>query len=93
MYDLHKAAPGNVFLETANYLLLFQDVKVTAEDFWEFLRPACLVYICDEKPDLDKVAKLLESHPSGVTLLSWRNGAMNFPHLMQEGESVRVYEP
>lgn len=92
VYDLHRVTPGNVFLETANYLLLSQNMEVKPEDFWDYLRPACLIYFCEEKPALESVAKLLESHPSGVTLLNWRNGAENFPLLVQEGEAVRIYE-
>ncbi len=92
VYDLHRVTPGNIFLETANYLLLSPDMEVPPEMFWNYFRPACLIYICNEKPALEKIAKLLESHPSGVTLLNWRNGAENIPRLVQEGETVRIYE-
>lgn len=90
--DLHRVTPGNIFLETANYLLLSPGVEQLPEVFWEFLRPACLVYICDGKPDLSTVAKFLTSHLSNVTLLDWRNGEESIPRLMQEGETVRLYE-
>ncbi len=92
VYDLHIATPGNVFLETANYLLISPDMEAMPEVFWDYLRPACLIYICNEKPALESIAKLLESHPSGVTLLNWRNGAGNIPRLVREGETVRIYE-
>lgn len=90
--DLHSTTPGSIFLETANYLLLSPGVDVLPEAYWEFLRPACLIYICDEKPELGTIAKFLATHLSKVTLLDWRNGEENIPRLMLEGETVRLYE-
>ena len=90
--DLHRVTPGYVFLETANYLLLSSQTETAPEDFWPFVRPACLLYLCDEKPKLESVADYLKSHLSEVTLLDWRNGENMFPRLLQEGEIVRLYE-
>ena len=91
--DLHMRATGKVFLETANYLLLSPQMQLDAAAFWDFLRPACQVYYCRAAEDIHNAASYLESHPSQITLLSWRTGTVNIPYLEAAGEGFKLYAP
>ena len=64
---LKRAAPGEIFLETARFLILDRDVDVT-EEFHSLLRPTCRVVYTNERPDLNWVSRYLVNHPPHLTL-------------------------
>ena len=71
--DLRSKADGEIFLETAEFLLL--DSTVTAApDFFTLLRPDCKVFYTKERPDLPAAAKYLSVHPPSVKLADLRTG-------------------
>lgn len=69
--DLRAKADGEIFLETAEFLLLAPDVTVTA-DFCQILRPACKVFYTEEQPDLTAAAQYLSAHPPNLKLAELR---------------------
>lgn len=69
--DLQGRADGEIFLETAEFLLLDPDVPITA-DFCRLLRPGCGVVYTDQAVDLSAAAEYLEVHPPGITLRDLR---------------------
>ena len=64
-------ADGEIFLETAEFLVLDPDVTVTP-DFFILLRPSCRVFYTKEKPDLPAAAKYLAVHTPEITLRELR---------------------
>lgn len=88
--DLKATASGEVFLETANYLLISENCLACIAELSDFLRPACQLYQLDGEGVLDSVAKYLESHPSNVTLLSYRQNMSQIPRLIVQGEVYRI---
>ena len=64
---LKAAAPGEIFLETARFLILDRDVDVT-EEFHSLLRPTCRVVYTNERPALKRVSRYLVNHPLHLTL-------------------------
>ena len=69
--DLRSKADGEIFLETAEFLLLDPDVTVAA-DFFTLLRPGAGVVYTGERPDLTAAAEYLSIHPPEHTLRELR---------------------
>ncbi|MBE6926379.1 MAG: hypothetical protein E7461_06005 [Ruminococcaceae bacterium] len=87
---LRLSSSGNIFLETANYLLIGQDCTDEVASFWEFVRPACQVYYFKGRGPIGEIGDFLESHPSRATVLRCIQGAGEIPLIVLEGESVRL---
>ena len=69
--DLKASASGEIFLDTAEFLLLDPSVAITA-DFHTLLRPTCGVTFTIAPPELQAAADYLTVHPPSVTLLELR---------------------
>ncbi|MBQ7098949.1 MAG: hypothetical protein IJO05_04430 [Oscillospiraceae bacterium] len=64
-------ASAELFLDTAEFLLLAPDVAIT-EEFHALLRPTCKVTFTTATPDLQAVSDYLVIHESPVTLSELR---------------------
>ena len=69
--DLRSKADGEIFLDTAEFLILDPKVPIT-EVFDSLLRPDCRVTFTDGLPDLEKAAAYLSQHPPKLTLARLR---------------------
>ena len=69
--NLRRSADGEIFLETAEFLLLSPDVPVTAE-LDDYFRPTCKVAYVESPPDLAAVGQFLATHPPDATLRELR---------------------
>ena len=69
--DLKASASGEIFLDTAEFLLIDPEVTITA-DFHTLLRPTCGVTFTTDPPDLQATADYLTIHQPSVTLLELR---------------------
>ena len=69
--DLRSKADGEIFLDTAEFLILDPEVPITGEIF-DLLRPDCRVIFTDASPDLEKAAAYLSQHPPKLTLARLR---------------------
>lgn len=84
--NLHAAASAEVFLDTAEYLLLDGQAEELLPDLCQLLRPACKVSRVDGEPDLEGAAEYLQVHPPEVKLLDCRAGQVQLQTLYyQEG--------
>ncbi len=88
--NLKQTSAGEIFLETANYVLVSEESRHLLNALYDFLRPACQVYVFTGDGQWDNVAKYLESHPSGVSLLGYRQGMENIPKLSVHGEDYKI---
>ena len=70
--DLRTKADGEIFLDTAEFLILDPEVPITGEIF-ALLRPDCRVTFTDASPDLEKAAAYLAQHPPILTLARLRD--------------------
>lgn len=66
--DLRAGAAGEVFLETADYLLLTGDTAAFGAELDEFFRPASWVCLTGGEPDLETAADYLTVHRPAMTL-------------------------
>ena len=69
--DLRNNADREIFLDTAEFLILDTHVPIT-EAFYELLRPTTRVVFSNEKPNLETVSDYLTIHPPDLTLAKLR---------------------
>ncbi|MBQ6840119.1 MAG: hypothetical protein IJO45_05460 [Oscillospiraceae bacterium] len=69
--DMKAKADGEIFLDTAEFLILSPEIPVTAE-FYKIFRPTCKLVISDTPPDLETVSDYLAIHTPKTTLAQIR---------------------
>ena len=69
--DLTANADREIFLDTAEFLILDPDAPITAE-FYDLLRPTTKVVFTVEPPDLDTISDYLAIHPPEMSLAIYR---------------------
>lgn len=82
--ELRATAPGEVFLDTADYLILTRDTVECLPQLADLLRPGtqvCLGFQADAQ-----AAAYLAAHKPGVTLKDCRSGAVALPTLVKREE-------
>lgn len=70
--DLHRTASAEVFLETAEYLLIDREEMLV--ELMDYLRPSCSVCILQGEVQLEYVASYLQLHRPTATLRKYRAG-------------------
>lgn len=98
--DMRSKADGEIFLDTAEFLILDPAICVT-EDFFRLLRPACKVVQSAQKPDLKAVSDYLAIHTPKTTLAHLRASVAEerspyetqTAHPLAPGRSVRTPGP
>ena len=87
--NLHSSAPAEIFLDTAQYLIVDQESYM--EELSGHLRPACQICLAREPVDLELATSYLKVHGRKVTLLQYRAGMRDLPILYsKEGRSQLV---
>lgn len=88
---LREGASGEVFLETADKLLISGDVSSYWPEIYGLFRPNSQVCFANANIDLTEAAAYLEMHPAKQTLAQIRGGLENWSVLtMQEGRGRLV---
>lgn len=93
LLNMKAAAPGMIFLETADYLIVEQGKEEILAQVFEVLRPSCKVCVAQSMPDLKKVAVFLTAHEPRVTLRQYQveKGALSLLR-EQEGRFMWIAE-
>lgn len=97
--DLRQGAPGEAFLGTIKYIVLCGDAsELLLQAAWDSsLRPAAEICLCSPTPpDVERTAKLLSAHQSGVTLqqvraMELRREEIHLPFLAQTEGGLRLH--
>lgn len=90
--DLKESAPGQVFLQTVDYLLLQEGSEEVLPALYAHLRSGCSVCRIEEKPDVEKASAYLRTHRPGMTIQHYRAGKKEIPILIMEEERACLYE-
>lgn len=91
LLDLKATTAGNVFLETADYLLVQLGCEEMLPELAGILRPSCGVCVEVGEAELEKVAKFFAAHEPQVTLQDWRSEKVHLPILVvKEGRMELV---
>ncbi len=88
LLDLKQSASGNIFLDTADYLILGENAVSQLPRLWELLRPA--TQVCLGTGVREDTAKYLAAHQPGVTLNDIRSGWRAMPELKWAEERYRI---
>lgn len=91
--DMKAAAPGSVFLETADYLIVEKGREDLLEQVYDVLRPSCMVCAAEKMPDMEAVAAYLAAHEPQTTLRQRQVDRRSLPLLReQEGRFEWIAE-
>lgn len=93
MVDMKRGAVGEVFLETAEYLLLTPSSMEWLDELFEVLRNSCQVCVTRGVEDLAAAGEYLAVHEPGVTLGDCRKGNCEMPILYMEGDRMELAYP
>ncbi len=65
--NMKAKADGELFLDTAEFLILSPDAAISL-DFYDLFRPTCKVVFSNVPPDLQTVSDYLAIHPPKTTV-------------------------
>lgn len=72
--DMKDAASREVFLDTADYLIVSQDCIDLLPAMMKQLRPSCSICLGEGRVDMTQVGTFLQQHAPEVTLMEYRAG-------------------
>ena len=84
--NLKDTTMGQVFLETAEYLLVDPSAMGLVPELMGYLRAGCGVCLMEADVDMEKVGLYLEAHPPTVTLQDCRVMQVSLPRLIMNRE-------
>ncbi len=89
--NLKATSSGDIFLDTADYLILTKQTAVMAGEMMNYMRPACRVCVESGVADLTVVANYLNSHEPTLSLMQCCGEMRELPVLKtQEGRMELV---
>ena len=83
--QLRAEASGEIFLNTADYLLIGDDCEDLLSEAMDLLRPSCAVCRLRGELQLEQVGRFLRQHRPSLTLARYRAGVRGFSLLTTEG--------
>ena len=90
--DLKESAPGHVFLQTVDFLLLQEDSVQVLPQLYPYLRSGCCLCVTEEKPELEKATAYLRAHKPSATLQDYRMGKTQIPKLTMQEDGAYLDE-
>lgn len=88
--DLHEQASEEIFLETADYLLVEEDCDDLLPEVMEVLRPSCVVCRYEGEPKMEQVGRFLRQHRPTLTLARYQAGERSLSLLKTDGRRMRL---
>ena len=82
--NMRSAAVGEIFLETADYLLLAPGCQDLLPEAMDLLRPSCGLCLMEGEPDMEKLGQFLQLHAPDATLMRYRTGLCSLQTLKTE---------
>lgn len=82
--NMKASAPGMIFLETADYLILQNGDEHLIAEIYDLLRPTCKVCSAQRIPDMETVASFLSAHKPDLVLRQYRVGQEALPALEEK---------
>ena len=90
--DLMRKAKGNLFITTANTVVVDWRNQSFLLDAIAYIRPATSVYALEGEPDFEILIPYIRSHSSNVLIGEVLAGEKTIPFLKAEGDVVFVSE-
>ena len=86
---LRAEAPGILFLDTADYVLLAGAAEGCMEKLPDYVRPGTRVYKMEGTAELSEIGGFLKNHGPNAPLYRLQKGELQLPKLTAEGENLR----
>ena len=86
---LRAEAPGILFLDTADYVLLAGAAEDCMEKLPDYVRPGTRVYKMEGTAELPEIGSFLKTHGPNAPLYRLQKGELRLPKLTAEGENLR----
>ena len=90
--NLKATAMGNVFLDTADYLIVTPGGEDLLLELYAFLRPNCSICIQLGNAEVAKITEFLENHEPELTLQEYRGGLKKIPVMMIVEERMELVQ-
>lgn len=90
--DMKEAASGEIFLDTADYLLIRKSALHVLNEFDEYLRPSCAVCTLTGTVEGEKAAEYLSYHIPAVTMAMYEAGEEELPQLISEEGRMKLVQ-
>lgn len=87
---LKESASAEVFLDTADFLLLDDGCIGVLGETYDILRPGSKVCVADGSVDIEAAGDFLSFHRPGVTLAQCRSGEKEIPVLRTRGGRMEL---
>lgn len=89
--NMKKTSAAEIFLDTADYLLISEETEPLLPELRSYLRPSCMICREGGQADLQLAGQYLETHSLDTTLIRWLADRPQLPILItQEGRMTLV---
>lgn len=82
--SMKSSAASEIFLETADYLLVAPECMNLLNDAMKLLRSSCSICLMEGEPDMENIGQFLQIHAPEVTLIHYRAGERDLQTLKSE---------
>lgn len=80
--DLKASTAGQVFLETAEHLIVTREALPLLSELADYMRPACTICLEAGETDLEEAAAFLEAHEPELKFRDFTAGEKTIPTLL-----------
>ena len=87
--SLRVEAPGIIFLDTADYVLLTRETTECMEKLTDYVRPGTRVYEIEGAADMEEIGTFLRAHGPDTPLYRLQKGEQELPKLWAAGDDLR----
>lgn len=84
--NLQRSAPGEIFLDTADYVLLTRETMDCIGELSAFVCPGTQVYVAEQGVCFEKIGDFLRTHGPEAPLYRVKKGEIEIPILCAEEE-------
>lgn len=88
--NMKASASAEIFLETADHLLVEPECVVVLDDAMRLLRPACTLCLLEGEPNMETLGDFLKLHAPQVTLMEYRAGMGDIQYLKCDEGRMRI---
>ena len=91
--DMNDTSPANVFLDTADYLLIEPGAEIWLSQLQPYLRPSCSLCYVTGEVELPQAGQYLQLHEPALTLTQYEAGKRNLPKLISDEGRMKLVQP
>lgn len=87
---MKETSPAEVFLDTADYLLVSPGAEIWLPQLQQYLRPSCSLCYVPAEVDLIQAGEYLQLHDPKLTLTQYEAGQRQLPYLITEDGRMKL---